>query len=85
MNLRIKMNKLEKILIESKGKQQVTQCCACKKIKTYHGYREVPEPVLKEIYNNHPISHGYCPPCLEEQYTEILIMERIYAKNLMKY
>ena len=79
------MNKLEKLLNDSKTKQQVTQCCACKKIKTYNGYIAVPEPVLKEIKNNHPISHGYCKPCLEEQYTDILIMERIYAKNLMKY
>ena len=79
------MNKLEKILQDSKNKQQVTQCCVCKKIKTYHGYITVPKPVLKEIQNNHPISHGYCKICLEKQYVEIKIMERIYAKNIQQY
>ena len=79
------MNRLEKILRESKGKQFVKQCCGCNAIKTYHGYRQLPKPVLEEIKGNYNISHGYCKPCLEEQHTEILISERIYAKNIQKY
>ena len=79
------MNKLEKILKDSKDKPFVKQCATCKSIKTYHGYVSLLDPVIKEIYNTCNVSHGYCKPCLEEQHTEILILERIYAKNLQKY
>ena len=79
------MNKLEKLLNDSKTKQQVKQCCACKKIKTYNGYIAVPEPVLKEIKNNHPISHGYCKPCLNDQLIDITVLQRIYDKGIREY
>jgi len=76
--------KLEELIEKSKG-TIVKQCGSCKKIKTYHGYRTLPDPVVREIYNSYGVSHGYCKPCLEKQQVEILIMERIYAKNLQNY
>ena len=79
------MNKLEKILDKNINKKHIKQCCQCKKILTYNGYVILPDPVVKEMQISYGITHGFCPPCLEKQYTELAIFSRIQDKNINQY
>lgn len=46
------------------------QCCVCKKVRDEVGW-VTPEPGALQ---GQPVSHGYCPSCLDEAHREIRAM-----------
>jgi hypothetical protein len=62
------------------------KCCICDKIKIAGEYTEIKDKPIKEFYDTFfTYSHGYCPPCLNDQKNDITRRKYYFDNEDMFY